>query len=908
MAITPLYKQLIRDGEMLYIFPGASEDLSTAGYNDNLKLRFSKAVYLNLPAEKLEEGIWDATKNFYIPTDKSTYFTESYADQLIDGLRSYVANSEETIMDSMDSEGNYTYDPARVRTITERVFWKWLNRNNVLQLETAIPGQDYIATDPSLQNKNSSAVDYFPYRQWKERYVAPLDILSIVLVDNIGTQTTTVPCDNCPPSGSGGSGNSNTTTLTNYAEYLIQINLVSDSNLRVDDYILINGVSNLIIPNYFRILTKISRSQFIVGIPREAVNAEVGTDPTPESWSDKVTGVAWQVLLKYSKVVVNISEIQSVNPVQVGASSWTEVTTYLPSTVGQTPLVLWNTLCDVNYQPGYVWPNSSQQQEPIKGAESPESPININPADYPGSKWGIFDKDLADTIGEGTEGGYIYIASSGDKLRRTGDYYGTYALKNTDSDLDLFDPSRIDGLSINLNLNIYSDVANSSSNPIRTWQDYSSQIINGAKPKNFEFNAIVWMYELEYNDGATVEKANNIFGITILGHPADNPHPNLVNIKVPTIKKIVADGERTGNSHVFTLNNYLNLADSVPVIIRNNLPTNDAFGFDLFSKAMNQLSNTDAQFQLALAQFNQLTITVNSIAQSQWSQPQLDSINTRIATMQRLLQLYSTMQFKDSDTIRQQTVMSNGLTYTSFQNVAPEYANIYQYKSSRYLSSAGGVATTIPVSVLLPEGRNIFLDWVNDDDRIGLTRDGLRPFSVQFIGNWKTGQMVRIDLTSLSNARYDQGITFSYITGNTNIKLNTLNFSLPIQTTPLGVRSYLQKWGIMSSKSIYSIGNVISGNRILTIDPNYTSGLIQGDRIIIRNVTRGGINVPYITYDVISSSIGSITIKEPGGSTALPLVANGSTTIEIPSRISIEITRLYINNNSNDFRLDLKYS
>ena len=504
---------------MLYIFPGASEDLSTAGYNDNLKLRFSKAVFLNLPAEDLTEGVWNADPKFYIPTDKSTYFTESYADQLVDGLRSYVANAEETIMDTMDSSGNYTYDPSRVRTVTERLFWKWLNRNNVLQLETAIPNTDYVANDPSLQNKNSTANDYFPYRQWRERLVTPLDILSIQLVDSLGTVTTTVPCDNCPPSGSGGSGNSNTTTLTNYSEYLIQINLVSDSNLRVDDWILINGVANLIVPNYFQVLAKISRSQFIVGIPRSAVNAVPGVDPTPSSWMDTVPGVAWQVLLKYSRVVVNISEIQSVNPVSVGASSWTEVTTYLPSTVGQTPLVLWNTLCDINYQPGYVYPNPSQQQEPILGAESPESPININPSGYPGTKWGIFDKDLADVVGDGKEGGYIYIASVGDKLRRIGDYYGTYAITNTDTDLDLFDPSRIDGLSINWNLGVYTDVANSTSNPITTWQEYSSRVIRGVKPKNFEFNAIAWFYELQYNDGSTVEIATNLFGLTVLGHP-----------------------------------------------------------------------------------------------------------------------------------------------------------------------------------------------------------------------------------------------------------------------------------------------------------------------------------------------------------------------------------------------------
>jgi hypothetical protein len=145
MAKTPLYKSLKQNGTTFYAFPGAAEDISAAYQNSNYKMYFSKYTLLNLP----KQDTTSTSSPNYFDFDvflKSTGANPpaTYGESIVESLRNYVANQEVTIRESRLNNTEYYYNNESLETTSEKIFWKWCKKLNILQLEPALPSDEYL--------------------------------------------------------------------------------------------------------------------------------------------------------------------------------------------------------------------------------------------------------------------------------------------------------------------------------------------------------------------------------------------------------------------------------------------------------------------------------------------------------------------------------------------------------------------------------------------------------------------------------------------------------------------------------------------------------------------------------------------------------------------------------------------
>ena len=190
---TPLYKSLKTNGTTFYAFPSAAEDISAAYQNSNYKMYFSKYVLLNLPkqvtADSLTGASATASQPIYFDFDttfkKSVVATPaaSFSEHIIESLRNYVANQEITIKESRTNNTNYYYDNNALETTTEKIFFKWAKKLNIIDFEPAIPDDEYFSNLAEFQSGNVNDDQYFPEYLWKEREVVDWSIKNILIYD-----------------------------------------------------------------------------------------------------------------------------------------------------------------------------------------------------------------------------------------------------------------------------------------------------------------------------------------------------------------------------------------------------------------------------------------------------------------------------------------------------------------------------------------------------------------------------------------------------------------------------------------------------------------------------------------------------------------------------------------------------
>jgi hypothetical protein len=106
--------------------------------NTNYKMYFSKYVLINLPAQNLNPGsnnsnCFDFEDSFKTSVNASP--ATSYKDSMIESLRNYVANQEVVIKESRLNNTTYYYDTNALETTTEKIFFKWCKKLNLIDFE-----------------------------------------------------------------------------------------------------------------------------------------------------------------------------------------------------------------------------------------------------------------------------------------------------------------------------------------------------------------------------------------------------------------------------------------------------------------------------------------------------------------------------------------------------------------------------------------------------------------------------------------------------------------------------------------------------------------------------------------------------------------------------------------------------
>lgn len=839
---TPLYKFLKSTGTTFYAFPSAAEDITASYQNDNLDMSFSKFALLNLP--KKEKWTFE---NF--EESSNTQPTAGFNDQLVESLRNYVANHETVIKETLVGSNETFYDNTQLRTTTERIFFKWLKKLNVIQFDLANE-EEYFQNLDEFSSNDENDDDFFTQKLWRERRVNTIELT------NIG------------PNVFGSGGNNN-----------LHLVLNGQTNLRVGDKVILNNFTDP------QVLAEFDNNDIY-----EIIDSYIDSNDNQviilnlENFTPSVTDQGI-ILLDYQRVIEYIGEITSVNNVNDKNKNYTEVVAHIGDHQGKTPDILFKTLADDNYRPNLQFPLLPSQFQPeIIGAENFNSPIRQNPQDYPGDHFAKFDTNL-----------FTYITQPGDSLRRSGDYFGVIG----DINNQIIQPETIDGISLDFNQDHYVKM-NIINREVFNFDEFNALDVNNIPPKDFEFNAILWYYNVTDNEGNVEE---NLYGISFLDNIENDPDEE----KIPTYKKLVNDGIKDGTSYSFSLNlNYNIIDDNVqPIFSPNNI--NSLFSFDLYNEAMRRLASANSSFTEIIDQSSELKEEIMGIKRLVYSQTDLNIINSKIRNLEELLRLYSTLQLESTDTIKVNVDNSQSPPVIKLNSIDSRWENINNIDITDLYSIDSGL---MPMNINIPEKKDFFLNITNDDVT-NLSIDNLKIILNKDL-DFKQTVKIHIDATdeSTENKKLDIYVRYNDGTPNSELIETPLitNINLPVyfNSTTQNVNT-ARSWDNMNLKVITSGTVEFIDDETLDIEIENSLGLNIGDYVVLNNFhlgsqTQSNIYDGQYLIEDIDSNILSLNInsnsdlKELAESSSFPEDLTNDLTaqpfINFNKGVSLEITRI----------------
>jgi len=901
MASTPLYKFLKSNGTSFYAFPGAAEDISAAYQNSNYKMYFSKFVLLNFPKQNLTSGtmsnkiVFDFDNSF----QKSVNATPppTYNEAIIESLRNYVANQEVVIRESRLNNTKYYYDTNALETPTEKVFFKWAKKLNLIDFEPAIPGDQYFSNLSEFQRNNINDDSYFPEYLWRERQVIAWDAISFYQ-----------------------------TGVSGYSQKL-EIEFSGTTNFKVGDKVNIFNVSNSSIYNNDGYNTQLVDSQYSTGvntnvlyiIPAGATQGQKIVMDIDSTMSQhyETTG---QVKLVYDRFVQYIGEITGISNVQEANRNYTEVQALIPDQAGATPDILFRTNYDVNYKPNLTFPILPSQYQPeILGAELFTSPIVNTPQNYPGSYFAQFDTP-----------DFTYETATGDSLRRSGAYFGV----SGDINNPIVNGSTIDGVGVDFNTSHYVKM-NIYNRTLTNFDQFNALEVNNTPPSDFEYNAILWYYTVQKTDlTGIVTTKTNLYGVSFLDNPDNNPVDDEIGIRFPIYKKMVSNGKQDGTSYAYSLNLNFNIVNDNPQMAYNPEAINSLFSMNLFNQAMSRLSSTNDSFMNVLSNQGVLEDELNSIKQLLYTQTDISTINQKIANLENLLRLYSSNQLVSTDSI---SVVTNPGTPVSISlyNTETSYTTINNINTTDLYNTSG----IIPLNLVVPQNKNFLLNIVNNDS-VALTLPNNDRLTIVLDTDLAYKQSVDVMITGTQlasqNKKLDIYINTTVPSTTTTTSATTTealligNIDLPVYyntTTSLPNSAYLWSdfnFGIDLNQTIqYTIGNLLevplSGNTLVL-----SNSIKAGDSLKLNNLFVGTASVfnfsgQYKVDSVVGSTSSYIRLDATsnpdlvayGASSSLPLYIHGTSSTLLSNNpyfslnkgLKIRVTRI----NSSDVSIADKY-
>jgi hypothetical protein len=483
--------------------------------------------------------------------------------------------------------------------------------------------------------------------------------------------------------------------------------------------------------------------------------------------------------VQYRRVVKYVGDIDIVNNVDLAGEAYTEVYINVPTEVGNTPTVLFDSISDSNYQPGLKIKGDS---EFILGRNS----SSVHPQGLNMKAFYDYDQQL---LGTGPAG---YTDPNANWMNETTppstvDAYFTEPVTFTDAtSIDIrkfpadynnppgFAPgvayrrSRLDGISVDFNPNDYQQIIQDPS--VSTIAQYNGTDLAG----NFEFNAVLVYYDMvdTSNQANTV---TNLYGILLLDNITPTGDGGYIQ-RYPKFKPNKITGQN-GNSFGFKINLRF---DASPGTAGIDTIVNDynTFSMGLFSDATAQLQESARIFQRQQVELADLSgrlqgleNAISAVSQSAFLQEQINSLQTQLsqanlafANDATLLDLIA----KNADEIQ---ALANGQVSTTLQyntNVVRQGTGIvvdktvpnqitlslgvqeYTFMSAFDLNGIEitgdnplnlSVATPQAFAELLPYTNMLRLDTVNQaggDLRIYIDDTGVQ---------WKRGQVVRLAFT-----------------------------------------------------------------------------------------------------------------------------------------------------------------
>ena len=846
---TPLYKSLKPNGTSFYCFPSAAEKISAAYQNQNNKMYFSNYVLLNFPAQNLSVGTnsnpiyWDfqnsAGQGWGFQESMDGTPPTSFGDQVVESLRNYVANEEETMRTSRLNNTEFYYDNNSLTTPAEPIFFKWCKKLNLIDYEPANNGDQYLGNLPEFESNNVNDTSYFNEVLWTERTTNSYSIYDM-------SEYLSSP----------------------YSGYLL-ITFQTTTNLKVGDIITINNETNDTATslNGRRGVVKLSIPATALLGQQIVVNITNTLSSSPNNYTGNVT-------LVYNKLVQYVGEINGINNVQEANNSYTEVYAQVAGYNGSTPDILFRTTADNNYKPNLTFPIlPSQYQSEIVGAEQFSSPIVQTPQNYPGSYYGQFD--TAD---------FTYTTSDGDSLRRSGDYYGV----SGDINSPIVNSTNLDGIRIDFDPSHYAKM-NIYGREVTNFEQFNALMINNLPPSDFDFNAILWYYTYQDTNGNITQ---DLYGISFFNNPINNPNPNLNGIAFPVYNKLVATDTQDGTAYDFSLNLNFDIINENPQDAYNPNAINSLYSFNLFNTAMSRLAVLNDSFANIINDNVVIKTSLSDIKQQLYTQTDINTINNKIAYLNNLLTMYQSNQIIDSDTIQVQTQTVGVVPMIQLNSIDPTYFQINTYLTSDMYNTTGA----IPIDVTLPKNKNSLIVITNNDQtNLTLPNNGQLTILIEQDLDYKQSLDIIIEGNNIASENKKLNIYINYGVNNATPIVTSLinNIDLPVY-----YNKYTKTTNSAANWNKFNFNIDINNNPIrlnvgsileIPIDANSNlvyNSISSGDTISLNNFTIGtssiidfsgqytinsvGLTNSYIYLDISSNT----SLVSYGVSSSLPLIFN----------------------------------
>jgi hypothetical protein len=451
-----------------------------------------------------------------------------------------------------------------------------------------------------------------------------------------------------------------TESLQNYALNLEEL-IISDAGY--------DNTTNLTVTErvFFKWLKETGAMRF-----REAtVLEQVGGLTTPRfcEEAEATTGTR-----QYNPVVKYIGAIDIVNNVDKAGEAYTELYINVPTEVGKTPTILFDSISDTNYQPSLKIQGTSEW---ILGRNS----ATIHPQGLDTLAWYDYDQPLQgpnsagytdpnanwmdETTPPSTLDSYFtepttFTSVLNANIRKYPNDYGNPPGYSGSA----YVRSELDGISIDFNAADYQQIA---TNPaISTIPQFNGSDL----AQSFEFNAVLVYYDmvdLSNSDNTTT----NLYGILLLDNVTPTTDGGYIQ-RYPKYKPNATTGQN-GNSYGFKINLRF---DASPGSAGVDTIVNDynTFSMGLFSDASAQLQASAQIFQRQQLEIADMEIrlaamenTLNSVSTSAFLQSQITTLNTKVdnaslafASSTTLLDLIA----KNSDEIQ---ALANGEVSTKLQ-------------------------------------------------------------------------------------------------------------------------------------------------------------------------------------------------------------------------------------------------
>jgi hypothetical protein len=414
-----------------------------------------------------------------------------------------------------------------------------------------------------------------------------------------------------------------TESLQNYALNLEEL-IISDAGY--------DNTTNLTVSErvFFKWLKETGAMRF-----REATVLEKASGITTPRFveEDEVTAGTRQ----YRRVVRYIGEIDIVNNVDKAGEAYTELYINVPTEVGRTPTILFDSVSDTNYQPSLKIQGTSEY---IMGRNT----ATVHPQGLDILAWYDYDQPLK---GGGPAGYTDPTANWMDEATppNTVDSYFTEPTSFTSVlnanirkyPADYNNPtgyvgsayvrSELDGISVDFNPNDYQQIVQDAT--ISTIPQFNGTDL----AESFEFNSVLVYYDMvDLSDSS--KTTTNLYGILILDNITPTTDGGYIQ-RYPKYKPNLTTGQN-GNSYGFKINLRF---DASPGSAGIDTIVNDynTFSMGLFSDASAQLQASAQIFQRQQLELADIELrlaavenTLSSVSTSAFLQSQINNLQTQL--------------------------------------------------------------------------------------------------------------------------------------------------------------------------------------------------------------------------------------------------------------------------------------